>query len=102
MDRFVSATLEDGTPLSPKRMYRVAIPDFLVSGGDDLTWVMAQIPKSQILREGAVYMRDAAIAHFEKNPGVNSPDNPLVRPQSPRVLFVKSKPKTGKSRKRRR
>lgn len=102
MDRFVSATLEDGTPLSPKRMYRVAIPDFLVSGGDDLTWVMAQIPKNQILREGAVYMRDAAIAHFERSPGVNAPENPLVRPQTPRVIFVKSKPKTGKSRKRRR
>ena len=93
MDRFVSATLEDGSRLDPKRRYRVAIPDFLVSGGDDLEWVMSQFPKSQIIREGAIYMRDAAIAHFASHPDINSPSNPLVRPDAPRVTFVKSKPK---------
>ncbi len=97
MDRLVSVTLPDGSPLDKKKLYRVAIPDFLVSGGDDLGWIMSQIPKSQIIREGAVYMRDAAIAHLAALPGVNSEAQPLVDPAKPRLIFTKQKPRGGKS-----
>lgn len=96
VDRLVSVTLPDGSPLDKKKLYRVAIPDFLVSGGDDLGWIMSQIPKSQIIREGAVYMRDAAIAHLAANPGVNSDEKPLVDPANPRLVFTKQKPSSRK------
>lgn len=102
IDRLVSVTLPDGSPLDKKRMYRVAIPDFLVSGGDNMSWIMSQIPKEQIVREGAPYLRDVAIAHFGRRPGVNSPADPLVRPDQPRLVLVKAKPKKERPARQRR
>ncbi|HEX9161282.1 MAG TPA: 5'-nucleotidase, partial [Thermoanaerobaculia bacterium] len=43
-DRLVSVTLDDGTPIDPAKLYRVAMPDFLASGGDGLLPVMRAIP----------------------------------------------------------
>jgi 5'-nucleotidase len=84
INRLVSVTLEDGSPLQADRTYRVAIPDFLVSGGDDLGWVMSQFPKSAIHREGSLDLREAVIAHF-KRPTQGGGHG------SPRVTFVKAK-----------
>ncbi|MFN7684816.1 MAG: bifunctional metallophosphatase/5'-nucleotidase [Oligoflexia bacterium] len=84
INRLVSLTLEDGSPLQADRTYRVAIPDFLVSGGDDLGWVMSQFPKSAIHREGSLDLREAVIAHFKRSAQRGGHG-------SPRVTFVKSK-----------
>ncbi|MFN7685442.1 MAG: bifunctional metallophosphatase/5'-nucleotidase [Oligoflexia bacterium] len=94
LDRFVSVTLENGRPLEAGRTYRVAIPDFLVNGGDDLGWLMSQIPKNAIHREGAAFMRDVAIGHLTRHPAIGGPDAPLIKPDAPRVVFVKAKPKS--------
>lgn len=42
--RLTAITLADGQPLDPKATYRVAMIDFLVTGGEGLDVVMKQIP----------------------------------------------------------
>jgi 5'-nucleotidase len=91
MDRFVGVTLPDGTPLKKGRFYRVAIPDFLLSGGDDMGYAMSMVPKSRITPEGGTYMRDAIIAKLARMDSVNTSEQPLVRPEAPRVVYVKAK-----------
>ena len=48
-NRLVSVTLEDGTPLDPNKLYRVAMPDFLAGGGDGLQVVINAIPADRIV-----------------------------------------------------
>ncbi len=91
MDRLVSVTLSDGSPLRKGKLYRVAVPDFLVSGGDDMGHAFSRVPKSRIHTEGGVYMRDAMLAWLTKTGPVNAPTNPLVRPDAPRLIFVSQK-----------
>ncbi|MEA2165110.1 MAG: 5-nucleotidase [Thermoanaerobaculia bacterium] len=45
--RLTAITLADGQPLDPKATYRVAMIDFLVTGGEGLDVVMKQIPDAQ-------------------------------------------------------
>jgi len=47
-DRLVSVTLPDGTPLDPQKVYTVAMPDFLATGGDGLLPVTRTIPADRI------------------------------------------------------
>lgn len=47
-NRIVSVTLENGQPLDPSALYRVAMPDFLAQGGDGLLPVMQQVPKERV------------------------------------------------------
>ncbi|HSP34500.1 MAG TPA: 5'-nucleotidase C-terminal domain-containing protein [Thermoanaerobaculia bacterium] len=46
--RLVSVTLPDGTPLDPAKVYTVAMPDFLATGGDGLLPVTSAIPADRI------------------------------------------------------
>jgi 5'-nucleotidase len=48
-NRLVAVTMEDGSPLDPTRLYRVAMPDFLASGGDALLPVMQNVPPDRIV-----------------------------------------------------
>jgi hypothetical protein len=59
-------------------------------------YAMSQVPRSRIKSEGAVYMRDAIVAKLAKWDVVNTRDNPLVKPDAPRVVYVKSKLKAPK------
>jgi 5'-nucleotidase len=43
-DRFVSATMANGDPIDPAKLYKVAVPDFLVSGGEGLGALMKEVP----------------------------------------------------------
>ncbi|HEY3054905.1 MAG TPA: 5'-nucleotidase C-terminal domain-containing protein, partial [Thermoanaerobaculia bacterium] len=47
-NRLVSVTMEDGSPLDPAKLYRVAMPDFLANGGDGLQPVMQTVPSDRI------------------------------------------------------
>jgi 5'-nucleotidase len=47
-NRLVSVTREDGSPLEPAKLYRVAMPDFLAAGGDGFLPVTSRIPANRI------------------------------------------------------
>ncbi|MBU6374550.1 MAG: 5'-nucleotidase C-terminal domain-containing protein [Bdellovibrionales bacterium] len=102
MNRLVAVTLPDGTPLKKGKLYRVAIPDFLLSGGDDMGYAMDRIPKSRVLQVGGTYMRDALVDKLARDGAVNSAESPLVKPEAPRVTYVNAKPpKPGRKKARR-
>lgn len=92
IDRLVEVRLEDGTPLSDKKMYKLAIVDFLVMGGDDFDWVMSQIPKSRIQLTASAAIRDVMIDYLAKHSPLNSETKPLVKPADPRITFVAPPP----------
>lgn len=60
-DRFISATLEDGTPLDPEKLYTVVMPDFVASGGDGSADVMKTVPADRIQTSFAAPIRDVLI-----------------------------------------
>ena len=47
-NRLVSVTLEDGSPLDPAKLYRVAVPDFLATGGDGFLPVTSTLTPDRI------------------------------------------------------
>ena len=47
-NRLVSVTLEDGSPLDPTKLYRVAMPDFLAAGGDGFLPITSTLTPDRI------------------------------------------------------
>ncbi len=43
-NRLVTVTLANGQPLDRARLYKVAVPDFLLDGGEGLTAIMKSVP----------------------------------------------------------
>lgn len=65
-NRLVSATLENGEPIDPTRIYKVAMLDFLVVGGDGLSSAMKDIPADRITIYQDKPVRDAIIEALQK------------------------------------
>ena len=87
-DRLIEAKLDNKDWIEPQKMYTVAIPDFLVQGGDDFAWFMKSLPASRVELMSGPIMRDTLIdyiAHLSKP--VNSDDAPLLNPNDPRMRF---------------
>ncbi len=70
LERFVSATLEDGSPIDLQKMYSVIMPDFIAMGGDGSESVMATIPKDRVTIFYAAPLRDVLITELKKFNGV--------------------------------
>ena len=80
--RVTKATLDDGTPLDPKKTYRVAMPDFLAAGGDGLMPVMKDIPKERFSTDFSRPLRDLWAEMFHKQP------QPLVPKTDGRIVVL--------------
>jgi 5'-nucleotidase len=61
MDRFLSATLADGSPIDPEKLYTVSMPDFIASGGDGTADVMKGVPTDRIQTSFALPIRDVLL-----------------------------------------
>lgn len=61
LDRFQSATLENGDPIDPEKLYTVIMPDFIAAGGDGATEVMKGVPAERIQTSFAAPIRDVII-----------------------------------------
>lgn len=84
--RFQGATLANGKPLQPGKLYRVAMPDFLARGGDGLGVVLETLPPGRIdlgLARPA-NVRDELIAYWQAQ------KKPLTAPPAGRVSYVES------------
>jgi 5'-nucleotidase len=66
LERFVGATLEDGRPIEPEKLYSVIMPDFIAMGGDGSESVMATIPKERVTIFYASPLRDVLVAELKK------------------------------------
>lgn len=103
VNRLRGVTLEDGSEIRDDAWYTLATLDFLLTGGDDLGWAMAQIP---IERQDppAELIREAVLARMRllaKSGELNSTVRPLINPADPRMKFEKPEGKSKKSRKSR-
>lgn len=67
-DRLVSVTLANGQPLDPKRVYTVAMPDFLSAGGDGLNRVMNGVAAGSINVMYEAPIRELLISELKKWP----------------------------------
>jgi 5'-nucleotidase len=105
VNRLLDARLADGSPIHENQMYTVGTLDFLVSGGDDMKWIMNQIPKERIFADTGVIMRDAVLQYVSLRSPLNTVDQPVVDPLNPRITFVTKKKgektKARRSRKKR-
>jgi 5'-nucleotidase len=83
-DRFLDATLANGKPLVPSKLYRVAMPDFLARGGDGLAPALDPLPPGRVdlglARPGT--LRDELIAHWQRRKA------PLTAPNLGRITYV--------------
>lgn len=89
--------IQVGTPLKkldPKKKYRLATIDFLVSGGDGMGWAMNQVPKDRIDLHGAPLMRDAVVEYVKNLKVINPATDPLVKPGQPRLSLENPPPKS--------
>lgn len=60
-NRIVSVTLADGSPLDLQKLYTVAMPDFIASGGDGTQDLMSKLPRERIQISYARPIRDLLI-----------------------------------------
>jgi 5'-nucleotidase len=85
-DRFKSATLANGRPLEPAKLYRVTMPDFLARGGDGLAPALDPLPPGRIdlgqARPGT--LRDELITYWQGRKA------PLAAPTLGRITYVDS------------
>jgi 5'-nucleotidase len=67
-DRLVSVTLPNGQPIDANAVYRVAMPDFLASGGEGLGPIMSTSPADRMTTDRSVPLHDIFIAALQKWP----------------------------------
>jgi len=101
-DRMLSAQFADGSKINDFKKYRLATLDFLVTGGDDMAWIMSKIPADRIQLTAGPVIRDVVEARLQKLKTINSVDAPLVNATAPRLLFIKAEPAMRRRGKRRR
>jgi len=67
LERFQNATLDDGSPIDPTKLYTVIMPDFIASGGDGAIDVMKTISRDRIQTSFAAPIRDVLIQQLAGN-----------------------------------
>jgi 5'-nucleotidase len=101
INRLLDVQTAGGQPIDDHKQYTLATIDFLVSGGDDYSWGMRQIPEAHRKNTG-IMMRESVADYIRKlsaqQNGLNSAEHPLVNPSEPRMVF--EKPKVSKKGKR--
>lgn len=65
-NRVVTLTLTNGEPLDPSRLYRVAMPDFIATGGDGLLPLVSKLPANQIVINQDRPIREVVIEALQK------------------------------------
>ncbi|MGK5083380.1 5'-nucleotidase C-terminal domain-containing protein [Bdellovibrionota bacterium FG-1] len=92
VNRIRSITLEDGSEIRDTSNYTFATLDFLLTGGDDLGWIMSKIPLNRQSPPPASLVRDAVLARLHKlaaSGPINTVSHPIVDPSDPRIRFEK-------------
>ena len=79
---------DDGSAIDDQKLYTVATYDFLVTGGDDMRFVMNQIDPSRIYAAHTPNCRDMVSDYLREHPVINTALHPLVDPKRPRFILV--------------
>ncbi len=81
-DRLAGATLADGSPIDPQKLYTVVMPDFVALGGDGTQDVMKEVPPERLQVFFAQEIREVLIEQLKKRP------QPLVPKTEGRVTVL--------------
>jgi 5'-nucleotidase len=65
--RLVAVTLANGEVIDPSALYKVALPDFLVNGGEGLAPIMNQLPPERKVIDSSQPMRELFVAALKKH-----------------------------------
>jgi|GEM_PF-140079 len=95
INRILNMRLTNGEPIHDQKVYRLATIDFLVSGGDDVGWILKKIPHDRVISSGTL-IRDATLHYIQtlassEGGVITTATHPLVDPQHPRFIFEKPK-----------
>jgi 5'-nucleotidase len=85
-DRVASVAFENGEPLDPDKLYKVAMPDFVAAGGDATAPLMRQIPPERMSIDQSRPLREIFIEGLRRMP------QPLVPPAERRITILNAKP----------
>jgi len=88
-NRLVEIRTAAGEVIDDDKRYRVATFDFLINGGDDLSWFMKRVREKDVNRSMSGYCRDLVSDHIRKQKKINTPDQPLMDPKHPRIEWVR-------------
>lgn len=88
VNRILEIRDEKGNLIDENKTYVVATVDYLAKGGDNLGWIMNQIPKNRMKIDAAGAPRDAIIDYLKKHSPVNTKAKPLKNPKKPRIILV--------------
>ncbi len=83
--RFIDAKLADGSTIREQKNYTLAMPSFLLMGGDDMESVMTRLHHKAVKASSYGLMRDAVLEYLAQVSPVNSDQHPLVDPSQPRI-----------------
>ncbi len=89
-DRLLDIRTASGAMIEDRKRYRVATFDFLLNGGDDLSWFMKRIRPGDIEKKHSGFCRDLVADHIRKARIINTPAKPLVDPEKPRLEAVRN------------
>ena len=81
-DRIVAITLPDGKPIDPQATYTVAMPDFLVAGGEGLSDLFHGVAPDRIRIVGTRPLREVLIETLQKQ------NRALAPVASDRILII--------------
>ncbi len=75
-----------GKAIEDKKIYKLALPDFLVEGGDHQGVVINKIPKLQIQYHEGIWLRDLVVEYLKSHPKINPQE--FFNSKKPRINLV--------------
>ena len=76
--------------MNDDQFYAIATYDYLIGGGDDLSWFMKRISEKDVSKKNSDYCRDIVTAYLKKLKTVNTREKPLIDPERPRLVIEKN------------
>lgn len=98
INRLLDIRLANGKPISDHETYQLATIDFLVSGGDDVGWILKKIPKNRTIFTSTL-IRNATLQYMKEI--AEKSGNLVYDPKHPRLIFEKPKATAKKNRHKR-
>jgi 5'-nucleotidase len=98
-NRLIEVRTSSGEAIDDQREYKVALIDFLVTGGDGMGFPISRIPANKIQLIAGPQLLDVVADAIRVQKVINTEKNPLVAPNSPR-LIREAAPKKMKTSKR--
>ncbi|MBS1958130.1 MAG: 5'-nucleotidase C-terminal domain-containing protein [Bdellovibrionales bacterium] len=87
-NRIVEITMADGSPIDDNKIYTLATFDFILNGGDDMSWFMKRVPKQAIKLITPTYCREIVTDYLREKKVINTRAHPLIDPLKPRIVLV--------------